>query len=295
MMVRPRRSVLFMPGSNARAMEKARGLAADGIILDLEDSVAPDAKAAAREQIVRTLAEGRFGKRELIIRTNPITSPCWLDDTAMAAKVQPDAILVPKISTPDHIAAIGNRLDELGAGPAIRVWVMIETPLAVLQIGRIAACAHDKSARLDAFALGPNDISLETRIRMKPGRAEMIPLFLDCIIAARSYGIEVLDGPYSNFSDSDGFAAECAQARDLGFDGKTLIHPGQIDAANAAFTPSADELARAKQIVAAFQQPENAGKGAINLGGQMVERLHAEMSRRMIAMSEAIAALQSAG
>jgi len=293
-MIRPRRSVLFMPGSNTRAMEKARGLAADGVIFDLEDSVAPDAKPAARERIAQALAAAGFGKRERIIRTNHISSPFWADDSAMAARAEPDAILVPKVSGPEDIVAIGQRLSALGANPAIKVWVIIEAPLALLQIGKIAACAQDKTTRLDAFVLGPNDISLETRIRMKPGRAEMIPLFLDCVVAARSYGIEILDGPYSDFSDNDGFARECAQARDLGFDGKTLIHPGQIDAANAAFTPSPEELAYARRIVAAFALSENAAKGAINLDGRMVERLHAEMARRTIAMTDAIAALHSA-
>src|ERR1700742_4551228 len=164
-MIRPRRSVLCMPGSNARAMEKARSLAADGIVLDLEDSVAPDAKAAARKQIAQTIAAGGFGARELIIRTNHLGSPWWQDDSAMAAKARPDAVLVPKISTPDDLAAIGQRLAELDADPAIKVWVMIETPLAVLQIREIAGCARDKTTRLDAFVIGPNDISLETRIR----------------------------------------------------------------------------------------------------------------------------------
>jgi len=293
-MIRPRRSVLFMPGSNARAIEKARGLAADGIILDLEDSVAPDAKPVARGQIAHELAVGGFGKRERIIRTNHIGSPFWADDSAMAAKAKPDAILVPKVSGPEDVVAIGQRLNELGADPEIGVWVMIESPLALLQIGKIAACALNKTTRLAAFVLGPNDISLDTRIRMKPGRAEMVPLFLDCVIAARSYGVEILDGPYSDFSDSAGFAAECAQAHDLGFDGKTLIHPGQIEAANAAFTASADELAYAQKVIAAFALPENAAKGAINLDGRMVERLHAEMAHRTLAMADAIAALRAA-
>ena len=290
-MIRPRRSVLFMPGSNSRAIEKARGLPADGIILDLEDSVAPDAKLAARDQIARAIAEGGFGKRERVIRTNDLRSRFWTDDSAMVARTRPDAVLVPKVSGPDDIPAIGRRLSELGADPAIRVWVMIESPLALLQIGQIAACAQNQTTRLDAFVLGLNDIALETRIRMTPGRAEMIPLLLDCVVAARSYGVAILDGPYNDFSDHEGFARECAQARNLGFDGKTLIHPSQIEAANAAFTPSNEELERAKRIVGAFDLPENAAKGAINLDGRMVERLHAEMARRTIALKDGIEAL----
>lgn len=289
-MIRPRRSVLFMPGSNARAMEKARSLAADGIILDLEDSVAPDVKAAAREQIADTIGAGGFGARELIIRTNHLGSPWWQDDSVMAAKAKPDAILVPKIKGPEDIVAIQSRCDDLGADPSLKIWVMIETPLALLQIKEIAQ-AKRTATRLDAFALGPNDLALETGIRMRPGRSEMVPLFLGCIIAARSYGIEVLDGPYSEFKDTQGYKAECQQARDLGFDGKTLIHPSQIDAANVAFTPTTDELAAARRIVDAFKLPENAHKGAINLDGKMVERLHAEMARRTIAMADAIARL----
>lgn len=292
-MIRPRRSVLFMPGSNARAIAKARTLPADGIILDLEDSVAPDAKAGARAQIAQEVAAGGFGGRELIIRVNHLQSPWWQDDLAMAAVARPDAILVPKILGPDDIDLIARKLDELKADPALRVWVMIETPLAVVRIDAIAARAADVSSRLNAFVVGPNDIALETRMRMLPGRATMVPMFASIILAARAYGVEILDGPYSDFSNPAGFAEECAQARDLGFDGKTLIHPSQIDAANATFTPPAEELARARAIIAAFELPENAGKGAIRFEGQMVERLHAEMARRTIAMSEAIAALQA--
>jgi citrate lyase subunit beta/citryl-CoA lyase len=292
-MIRPRRSVLFMPGSNARAIAKARALPADGIILDLEDSVAPDAKAGARAQIAQEAAAGGFGGRELIIRVNHLQSPWWQDDLAMAAKARPDAVLVPKILGPDDIDLIARKLDELKADLALRVWVMIETPLAVVRINEIAARAVDTTSRLNAFVVGPNDIALETRMRMLPGRATMVPMFSSIILAARAYGVEILDGPYSDFSNAAGFAEECAQARDLGFDGKTLIHPSQIDAANATFTPPAAELARSRAIIAAFELPENAGKGAIRFEGQMVERLHAEMARRTIAMSEAIAALQA--
>lgn len=292
-MIRPRRSVLFMPGSNARAVAKARTLPADGIILDLEDSVAPDAKAAARKQIAEEVAAGGFGGRELIIRVNHLQSPWWQDDLAMAAKARPDAILIPKILGPDDIDLIARKLDELKADPTLRVWVMIETPLAVVRIDEIAARASDTTSRLNAFVVGPNDIALETRMRMLPGRATMVPMFVGIILAARAYGVEILDGPYSDFSNPAGFAEECAQARDLGFDGKTLIHPSQIDAANATFTPPAEELARSRAIIAAFELPENAGKGAIRFEGQMVERLHAEMARRTIALSEAIAALQA--
>lgn len=293
-MVRPRRSVLFMPGSNARALEKARNLAADGVIFDLEDSVAPDEKPRARSQIAQAMAKGGFGGRELVIRTNSLASPFWHDDSALAAQARPHAILIPKVVGPEDIAAIGARLEQLGADPRTKLWVMIETPLAVLRIAEIAACADNIGIRLAAFVIGPNDISLDTHIRMKPGRAEMVPLFLNCVVAARSYGVAILDGPYSDFSDAAGFAAECEQARDLGFDGKTLIHPAQIESANRIFKPSEDELAEARGIIAAFARPDSAGKGAINHEGRMVERLHAEMARRMLAMADAIGKLEQA-
>ena len=290
-MIRPRRSLLFMPGSNARALEKARNLPADCLILDLEDSVAPDAKAKAREQIAAAIAAKGFGKREIWIRTNSLDTPWWKDDAAMAGQAQPDGILAPKISTVDDLNAIRVRLAEVGADPSIKVWAMIETARSVLDADKLAACARDPRTRLAGFVFGPNDISRETRIRMLPGRAAMIPMITHCILAAHAHGLEMFDGPYSDFSNVDGFAQECAQGRDLGFDGKTLIHPGQIDACNAVFTPPAEEVAQARRIVAAFELPENAARGAIQLDGRMVERLHADMAKRTIAIADAIAAM----
>jgi citrate lyase subunit beta/citryl-CoA lyase len=290
-MFRPRRSLLFMPGSNARALEKARNLPADGIILDLEDSVAPDAKAMARDQIAQAIATGGFGKREVLIRTNGLDSPWWLDDVAMAGKARPDGILVPKVSSVEDLKAIADRLRDLNADPSIKVWAMIETARAVLHAEELAAASRDVNPRLAGFVFGPNDISRESRIRMQPGRAAMVPMITHCILATRVHGLEILDGPYSDFSNVDGFALECAQGRDLGFDGKTLIHPGQIEACNAIFTPPAEEIAQARKIIAAFEQPENAARGAIRLDGQMVERLHAEMAKRTIAIADAIAGM----
>ena len=292
-MIRPRRSVLFMPGSNPRALEKARTLPADGIILDLEDAVAPDAKAAARDQIAQAVAAKGFGKREVIIRINSLESPWWLEDLDMAAKAKPDGILVPKINGPDDLTRIATRFTDIGADMSIRVWAMIETPMAVLQAKEISACAKDVEMRLTGFVFGPNDIALETRMKMLPGREAMIPLFAHCIMAARAYGVEILDGPYSGIGDAEGFAKECIQGRDMGFDGKTLIHPSQIEAANEIYTPPAAEVERSRKIIDAFKLPENAGKGAIQLDGRMVERLHAEIARRTIAISEAIANLRA--
>ena len=290
-MIRPRRSLLFMPGSNARALEKARNLPADGIILDLEDSVAPEAKGMARDQIAQAIAAGGFGKREILIRVNTLDSPWWMDDIMMAGKARPDGILVPKVSSVEDLTAIADRLGAINADSSIRVWAMIETARAVLHAEELAAASRKLETRLAGFVFGPNDISRETRIRMLPGRAAMIPMITHCILAARAYGLEILDGPYSDFSNTDGFGKECTQARDLGFDGKTLIHPGQIVACNAIFTPPADEIAQARKIIAAFDQPENAARGAIQIDGQMVERLHADMARRTIAIADAIAAM----
>jgi citrate lyase subunit beta / citryl-CoA lyase len=290
-MIRPRRSLLFMPGSNARALEKARSLPADGLILDLEDSVAPEAKARARDQIAQAVMAKGFGKREILIRTNGLDTSWWADDVAMAGAVEPDGILVPKVSSIEDLDKIGSRLKEIGAGAKVKVWAMIETARAVLDADKLAASARDPKTRLAGFVFGPNDISRETRIRMLPGRAAMIPMITHCILAAHAHGLEMLDGPYGDIGNLDGFAAECAQGRDLGFDGKTLIHPSHIDACNAVFTPPAEDVAEARKIIAAFELPENVSRGAIQLDGRMVERLHAEMARRTIAIADAITAM----
>jgi citrate lyase subunit beta/citryl-CoA lyase len=290
-MIRPRRSHLFMPGSNARALEKARLLHADGIILDLEDSVAPDAKATARLQIGQALAEKGFGKREVLIRINSLDSPWWIDDLNMAAKARPDGILVPKVSSVADLSAIADRLSDINADIAIRVWIMIETARGVLHAEELAAQSHDSEMRLAGFVFGPNDISRETGIRMLPGRAAMLPMITHCVLAVRAHGLAILDGPYNDIANIEGFAHECAQARDLGFDGKTLIHPGQIDACNATFTPPAAEVAEARKIIAAFARPENSSRGAIQLDGRMVERLHAEIAKKTIALADAIAGM----
>jgi citrate lyase subunit beta/citryl-CoA lyase len=292
-MIRPRRSLLFMPGSNARALEKARNLHADVLILDLEDSVAPDAKALARDQIAQAIAAKGFGRREVWIRTNSTDTSWFADDVAMAGKAKPDGILVPKVSTVEDLKAIGDRLASIGADASIKVWAMIETARAVLDADKLAAASRDPKTRLSGFVFGPNDIARETRIKMQPGRAAMIPMITNCILATRAHGLEILDGPYSDFSNVDGFAHECTQGRDLGFDGKTLIHPGQIEACNAIFTPPEEEVAEARKIIAAFERPENASRGAIQIDGRMVERLHAEMAKRTIAIADAIAAMGS--
>jgi len=289
MTVRPRRSLLFMPGSNARALEKAKSLAADGFIFDLEDAVAPDAKATAREQVAAAVTSRAYGKREVLVRINGLDASWWLEDVGMVARAHPDGIVLPKVQFPAQLKAIADRLGDISADHAMRVWAMIETPLGVLHAEEIAAQARDFEMRLAGFIIGPNDIARETRMQMVKGRGPMLPALVHCVFAARAHGIEILDGVYNDFSDAEGFAEECAQAREMGFDGKTLIHTAQIDACNLAFTPSPDEIDRAKEILAAFERPENSSRGAIQLGGQMVERLHMELARRIVAIADAVA------
>jgi citrate lyase subunit beta/citryl-CoA lyase len=288
MTIRPRRSVLYMPGSNVRAIEKARTLAADAVILDLEDSVAPDAKAAARKQIVEAVTAGGFAPREVIVRVNGIDTPWHVDDVTAAAHAAPDAILVPKISTPQQLEALGQRLLDMHADLRTRIWAMIETPIAIFNILALAAEAHDSESRLAAFVMGTNDLAKETNARIVPGRAPMVPWLMTCVAAARIYGIDIIDGVYNDLGNAEGFARECRDARDMGFDGKTLIHPNQIGPCNAAFSPSVDDVAQARRIIAAFDLPENKDKGVVQLEGRMVERLHAEMARRTVAIAQAI-------
>jgi citrate lyase subunit beta/citryl-CoA lyase len=289
MTIRPRRSVLYMPGSNARALEKARTLPADGVILDLEDAVAPDAKETARRQVVDTVKAGGFGTREVFIRVNGLDTAWHADDLTAAAQAAPDAILVPKISSLDQLEMIGQRLFDMGTDHKTRLWAMIETPIALLNISDIAAAAADSETRLAGLVMGTNDLAKETRARLVAGRAPMLPWLATCIAAARAYGIEILDGVYNDLGNAQGFAEECAQARDLGFDGKTLIHPNQIGACNAAFSPGDEEIAQAKKTIAAFDLPENRNKGVVQIDDRMVERMHAEIARRTVAISEAIA------
>jgi citrate lyase subunit beta / citryl-CoA lyase len=290
MTIRPRRSVLYMPGSNARALEKAKTLAADGVILDLEDSVAPDAKETARRQVVEAVKAGGFGRREVFIRINGVDTPWHADDLTAAAHAAPDAILVPKVSSADTLELVGRRLLDMHIDLKTRVWAMIETPLAIFNILSIAAEARDSETRLAGFVMGTNDLAKDTRARLVSGRAPMLPWLTTCLAAARIHGIDILDGVYNDIGNAEGFAKECAQGVELGFDGKTLIHPNQIEPCNKAFSPSAEEVAQARKMIAAFDLPENKGKGVVSLDGRMVERLHADMARRTVAIAEAISA-----
>lgn len=288
MTIRPRRSVLYMPGSNARALEKAKTLPADGVILDLEDAVAPDAKAEARKQVAAAVKAGGFGPREVVIRTNGISTPWFSEDVDAAVASGPDAILVPKVETAKQLESIGQRLLDTHANRKIKVWAMIETPLAIFNVYDLARAATDSETRLACFVLGTNDLAKETRARQIPGRAPMLPWLSNAVLAGHAFGIDVLDGVYNDLSNADGFVNECEQGRDFGFDGKTLIHPNQIEPCNRVFSPSESEIAQAREMIAEFEKPENKGKGVVQIKGRMVERMHAEMAQRTVAIADAI-------
>jgi citrate lyase subunit beta / citryl-CoA lyase len=272
MIARRRRSVLYMPSSNARAVEKAKALAADGIIFDLEDAVALDAKTAARDVAMAAVTSGGYGARELVVRCNGLDTPWGFDDLAAVAAARPDAVLVPKVASGADVAKAAALVR------GVRLWVMIETPLAILNLAGIVAAAAE--AKLDCLVLGTNDLLKDTRMTT---RAALVPLLTQCVVAARAYGLDCLDGVYNDFRNEDGFAQECREGVALGMDGKTLIHPAQIDTCNRVFSPSDVELAWARSVIAAFDAPENAGKAVITLNGKMVERLHLAMAQRVAA------------
>ncbi len=282
MTFRPRRSVLYMPGANDRALEKARTLPADALILDLEDSVAPEAKAEARSRVAACVTAGGYGRRELVIRVNGLETPWGSDDMAAAGAAGPDAILVPKVSRAADVARAVLLMKDAPAHT--RLWVMMETPLAMLKADEIAGAEK----RLAALVLGTNDLVKETRASTAQNRFALVPMLSLCVLAARAHGLDVIDGVYNDFRDEAGFRAECEQGRLLGMDGKTLIHPGQIATCNDVFSPSPEEVAWSQKIFAAFAQPENAAKGVITLDGKMVERLHLAMAERVAAIAEAI-------
>ncbi|HUG62178.1 MAG TPA: CoA ester lyase [Methylomirabilota bacterium] len=292
--IRPRRSMLYMPGSNARALEKARALPVDALILDLEDAVAPEAKDVARDQVAAAVAARGFGDREVLVRVNGPATPWGEADLAAAIACRPDAILLPKVSAPADLDRAAAALDAADPDRRIALWAMVETPLAILDIRNIAATARAPGARLAGFVLGTNDLAKDTGARLVPGRAPMTPWLMIALAAARAFGVAAIDGVYNDVDDDAGFAAECAEARDMGFDGKTLVHPRQIGPANAAFTPTAEEVAFAEAVVQTFARPENAGRGVLRVEGRMVERLHAEMAARTLAMMQTIAARDTA-
>ena len=290
MLVRPRRSVLYMPGSNVKALAKAKTLPADSLILDLEDSVAPDQKIAARGQVAEAVRGGGFGSREVVIRVNGPHTPWGEEDLAAAIAAGPDAILLPKVDGAGAIMVAARALREAGAPDRTRIWAMMETPNAILNAGSIAAVAADSTSRLAVMVMGLNDLAKETRARLTPGRLTMTAWIASCVVAARAHGVDIIDGVFNDIQDLDGFRVECRQGRDMGLDGKTLIHPNQIEICNDAFAPAPAEVESARAIIEAFALPENAGKGVVQLNGRMVELLHADMARRTLAIADAIAA-----
>jgi citrate lyase subunit beta/citryl-CoA lyase len=284
---RARRSVLYMPASNARAIEKARGLACDAIILDLEDAVAPDAKSDARAQAVAAIAAGGFGDRELIVRCNGLDTPWGADDLAAAALAGPDAILVPKVNGPDDIEAYDAAIAAAPAHTAL--WAMIETPASVFALNAIAQAA--RTSRLACWVIGLNDLAKAMGGRQTPDRAPHLPILSLAVAAARANGLAVLDSVTNAIDDQPLLEAHCRQAADIGFDGKSLIHPSQIDTANRLFSPDAAEVAWARAVIAAYALPENASKGALQIDGRLAERLHLDQAERLVEIDAAIQGL----
>lgn len=281
--IRPRRSALYLPAGNPRAVEKARSLPCDVVILDLEDSVAPDAKAAARAAAVEAVVAGGFGIREVVIRVNGLDTEWGADDLAAAAGVRPDAVLLPKVSEPDVLAACAARLRG-----ATRLWAMIETCAATFALDALGRASREHGC--DVWVIGANDLVKEMRCRPGPDRAPLVPALASAVMAARAHGLTILDGVWNDIPDLAGLERECRQGADFGFDGKSLIHPTHLEVANRVFAPDPAEVAWARTVAAAFDAPENEGKGVLKVEGKMVERLHLAQARRLIGLSEAIAA-----
>ncbi|BBB00401.1 putative citrate lyase beta chain [Actinacidiphila reveromycinica] len=282
---RPRRSVLYMPGANERALEKARSLPTDALILDLEDSVAPDAKAEARERVAAAAASGAYGRREVTIRVNAPGTPWHADDLRAAADAGPDAVVVPKVDSPRTVREVVAALEAAGAPERTAVWAMLETPAALLDARAIA----EASPRLTVLVMGTNDLAKELHAEHVLGRAPLLASLSLALLAARAAGKVILDGVYNDVHDADGFEAETLQARRMGFDGKTLIHPRQLEPCNRIFAPDAAEIERSERIIAAFEEATSQGRGVVTVDGRMIENLHVEEARRVLALAEAVA------
>ena len=292
MQVRPRRSVLYMPGANERALEKAKSLPADAIILDLEDSVAPDAKEQARDKVCKAVKEGGYGRREVVIRPNALETAWGTGDILAAAEAAPDAILIAKVAHPGDIISAAKILKSVNAPEKTKLWAMMETPQSILRAGDIAACGADPENRLTCLIMGTNDLLKELRARALHDRFAVVPWLAMTILAARSYGIDIIDGVYNDFKDEAGFRAECEHGRTMGMDGKTLIHPSQVAPCNEIFSPTDEEVAWSRKIIAAFDQPQNAMKGVITVDGKMVERLHLVMAKRTVSIASAVTEIE---
>ncbi|MEQ9609986.1 MAG: CoA ester lyase [Kiloniellaceae bacterium] len=287
---RPRRSVLYMPGSNARALEKGRGLPADGLILDLEDAVAPDAKEIARRQIVEALQQGGYGKREIVVRVNALDSAWGKDDVKAIATSGADAILLPKVETAAMIHALEKLMDAAGAPTSMGIQCMMETPLGMLNAKEVAGA----SPRITCLVMGTSDLVKDLQAAHTPQRLPVLTSLGLCILAARAHGIAITDGVHLDLSDDEGFAAQCRQGKELGFDGKTLIHPKTIAKANEVFAPSGEEIEWSHKIIAAHAQASAEGQGVVVVDGKLVENLHVESAKRLVALSNAIKELESA-
>ena len=286
--IRPRRSVLYMPGANERALEKARSLPADSFILDLEDSVAPDAKVAARGTVVAAVKEGGYGRREIVIRPNALETVWGTADILAAAAAAPDAILVPKVQHPGDIISAAKILKSVNAPEKTKLWAMMETPQAILHAAEIAKVGADPENRLVCLVMGTNDLLEESRARALQERFAVVPWLAMAVVAARAYGLDIIDGVYNDFKDEPGFRKECEHGRTLGMDGKTLIHPSQVAPCNEIFSPTDEEIAWSKKIIRAFDEPENAHKGVITVDGKMVERLHLLQAKRTVTIANSV-------
>ncbi len=282
--LRPRRSVLYMPAANERALEKAKTLPADAIIFDLEDAVAPDAKDTARDQAVAAATSGEYGNRELTIRCNGLDTPWGADDIAAAGAAGPAAVVIPKVANASHVGQIADALEAAGAPDHTNIWAMVETPEAIFAAREIAA--HD---RVNVLVMGTNDLAKELRAGLVPGRHPLLPHLATALLAAREAGKVILDGVYNDIKNIDGFAAECRQGAGLGFDGKTLIHPGQVAITNEVWAPDEEEIEYAKRVIEAFAAAEADGRGVVTVDGRMIENLHVDNARRTLAVADAIA------
>ncbi|ONI70691.1 CoA ester lyase [Actinosynnema sp. ALI-1.44] len=274
-----RRSVLYMPGANERALEKAKTLPADALILDLEDAVHPDSKVDARKRVCEAAASGEYGKREVTIRVNGFGTQWHADDLRAAAEAGPDAVVVPKVNSAAEVHAIERALEAGGAPDKTTIWAMVETPIAMLHAHDIAAA----SERLSVLVMGTNDLAKELRADHVPGRAPLLTGLSLCLLAARAADKDILDGVYNDVKDLAGFEAECLQGKQFGFDGKTLIHPGQVEPCNRVFSPSAEEIEYSRRVVEAFEQ---AGRGVVTVDGRMIENLHVDNARRILAVAD---------
>jgi citrate lyase subunit beta/citryl-CoA lyase len=284
--IRPRRSVLYMPAANERALEKAKTIPADALILDLEDAVAPDSKETARVNAVAAARSGEYGRREITIRCNGLATPWGAADVAAAALSGADAIVVPKVDSVGYLDEIDSLLTAAGAPEAMTIWAMIETPTAILDIRPIA-----HHPRVDVLVMGNNDLAKELRTGVLPERTPLIPHLAMALLGAREAGKVILDGVYNDVRDADGFRAEAEQGKAMGFDGKTLVHPGQVEPANSVWSPTDDEIDFSRRVIAAFEEAAADGRGVVTVDGRMIEHLHVENALRILAVADAIAAL----